>query len=432
MTTHSPDLPHPLAAKDAAENTLERTLEGGLAAENATEAPSEAAAETDEAADATARARLIAAQDETFKKLGPLLAISLMACDFLWHLAHKQPILDELKRRTGLNPSVLARLQEVKTGADLANLWDDGLPRYYYALLVGRLVLESPLRPLFRTLLSTSPDAAGQLDNLADRAVHFTRGTAPITERWLIGERGAAGPDDPLPEDPAKRAELAGWVARRADLEAYFQRAAPELERAGIQLLKSLPPDLLPALRPAPAPVPEPRGPFLRRTFVDAELAALRLLLTYVPTLTTLLPGQPFAQAMHALSALQPPTRVADLLQRLRVIKPGQALHFSLADCLTLLQTLQSGALLLLRASSGELVRTLRRHADDPDDPDEDLRIERGRLLFLLADDTTRTQFRATFGPLLKSFTAAVDRTYPYAPELTKARAELADLAAVR
>ncbi|MBC7449161.1 MAG: hypothetical protein H7330_14005 [Hymenobacteraceae bacterium] len=379
----------------------------------------------DEAAeDAAFEATLTAAQAETYRRLGPLLAISVAACDFLWHLAHKEPILEELRRRTGLNPRVLDRLRDVMTPAALERVWDDELPAYYYVLIVGRLVLESPLRPLFRELMSTDSKSAAQLDDIIARIRHFVVRSSPTTERWLIGERGSAAASPP-PTDPTKVAELAGWATRRAWLEDYFQRAAPQLERVGVELLKSLPP-------PKPTPDPTPRGPFLRRTFTDAELAALRLLLTYVPTLTTLLPGQSFARAMHGLSALQPPVRVADLLQRLRVIKPGQPLHFALPDCLTLFQTLQSGALLLLRASSGELVRALRRHADDPHDPDEDLRIERGRLLFLLADSNTRTQFRDVFAPLLKSFSAAIDRTYPYAPELAKARAELADLASVR
>ncbi len=379
-------------------------------------------ADPNDPAEIAALAELAELQASSYRSLGPVLAITVTACELLWQMAAKQPVVAELRRRTGLNPRTLAALKAVATAEEFANLWTDRLPDYYYALLVGRLILESPLRPMLRAMLNPSAGEDATLDKMLVSVADIVKDLAPMTERWLVGQFNA-GPKDPLPTDPAARAQLVGWETRRADLEAYFASVADEFEHVSNQYLR---------LQRAAAAPPPPRGPFLRRTFTDAELAALRLLLTYVPTLTTLLPGQPFAKAMHALSALQPPARVEELLQRLRAIKPGQPLHFALPDCLTLLQTLQAGALLLLRASGGELVRTLRHHTIDPNDPDEDLRIDRGRLLFLLTDDTTRTQFRAVFKPLLQHFSAAVDRLYPYAPELTKARAELADLAAVR
>ena len=388
--------------------------------------------EQEAAEDAAALVELAALQDSSYRRLGPVLGICVAACQLLWQIAAKQPVVLELRRRTGLNPRALATLKAVETPEAFANLWTDQLPDYYYALLVGRLILESPMRPMLLALLKADPNEEPQLDKLLTSVTDMVRATSPMTERWLVGQF-SAGPNDPLPDDPAARAALAGWVVRRSELEAYFGSVAPEFARVNALNLHHMRQVAAATIGGvAASAVPERRGPFLRRTFTDDELAALRLLLTYVPSLTRLLPGQPFARVMHSLSALQPPARVEELLGRLRAIKAGQALHFTLGDCLTLLQTLQSGALLLLRASSGDLIRALRRHADDPHDPDEDLRIERGRLLFLLSDEATRTRFRAVFGSLLKTFSAAVDRTFPHAPELTQARAELADLAAVR
>lgn len=417
-----------ISAAAAAElRGADTTASAEVAAEVAPDAEDE---DDDEDDDAAFEAKLTKAQAATYERLAPVLSICVSACEFLWHLSHKQPILDELRSRTGLNPGALRRMGDIKTPAAMEHAWDHDLVAYYYTLLVGRLVLETPVRPLFCALLSTNPKEAAQLDRLVAESIQFVRNSAPLTERWLIGERGA-GANDPPPDDPDRRAELAGWATRRERLENYFKDAKPSFQRMATWLREQVPARGAHASSATPT-VPERRGPFLRRTFTDAELAALRLLLTYVPTLATLLPGHPFALAMNTLSALQPPAHVAELLQRLRAIKPGQALHFTLADSLSLFQTLQCGALLLLRVSSSDLVRALRRHADDPNDPDEDLRTERGRLLFLLTNDLTRSQFRATFGPLLKSFIAAVDRTYPHNPALTQARTELADLAAVR
>lgn len=376
----------------------------------------------------TDEAALAAHREATFARFGPVLAISVTACELLWQIAHKQPVLAELRRRTGLNPRLFQVFHAADTALKFEETRNSLLAPYYYAHLVGRLVLEGPLRPMLRVILAYLPGTS--FEAVASSVVATIQYLTPLLERGLIGQPNAT-PTAPLPLDDAQRAALEGWEARRKSLEEYFRSAAPELTHIVALLLPSIRAAQARREGPAAAPAADRRGPFLRRTFTDDELAALRLLLTYVPTFATLLPQQPFALAMRSLSALHAP-QVADLLQRLRAIKPGQPLHFTLADSLTLLQTLQSGALMLLRASSGDLVRALRRHADDPDEPDEDLRRERGRVLFLLADGATRTQFRAVFTPLLKTFSAAVDRTYPHHPALTKARTELAALAAVR
>lgn len=379
---------------------------------------------TDEATLATHRAA-------TYAYFSPVLAISVTACELLWQIAHKQPLLAELRRRTGLNSRLFKEFHAADTPVKFEETRNTLLPQYYYVHLVARLVLEGPLRPMLRVILASLPGMS--FEALASNVVASIDYLTPRLERWLIGQPSAT-PADSLPADDAQRAALEGWQTRRQALEDYFRSATPELAHIVAILLPSIlaaRPQYQVQATPAAAPATDRRGPFLRRTFTDDELAALRLLLTYVPTFATLLPQQPFALAMRSLSALHAP-QVADLLQRLRAVKSGQPLHFTLADSLTLLQTLQSGALMLLRASSGDLVRALRRHADDPDEPNEDLRRERGRVLFLLGDGATRTQFRAVFTPLLKTFSAAVDRTYPHHPALTKARTELAALAAVR
>lgn len=177
---------------------------------------------------------------------------------------------------------------------------------------------------------------------------------------------------------------------------------------------------------------PDRRGPFLRRNFSELELAALRLLLTYVPDLGPLLPDYPLALAMQSLSGLQPAPRLADIRQRLQDLKPQQPIHLSIHDTISLLQTIHAGALLLLPSTLERLTRLLRRQLDRGPDLDETTREQCSRLLLLLTDADTYTRFRKVFGPLTQSFAKAVDQTFPHNPDITAARTEIAELAALR
>jgi hypothetical protein len=135
---------------------------------------------------------------------------------------------------------------------------------------------------------------------------------------------------------------------------------------------------------------------------------------------------------MQSLSGFQPAPRLADMRQRFRDLKPNQPIHLSIHDAVLLLQIIHGGALLLLPTTRDHLTRRLRRQLERGPDLDDATREQCSRLLLLLTDADTHARFRKTFGPLTQSFAKAVDQTFPHHLSITQARAEVAELAALR
>lgn len=383
-----------------------------------------------------------AASADDLEDVWPLLTLLSMACDCLLYTTPKSRLMRELEQITGLSQTAVKAVGEVSDVEALTALWQHHLPDYHYTVLLGRLALESPLRRVLSGLVCGSKDFTEQeFDDWRQDAIAFVHKTLETNERWLVGLNDAR-PGDPLPTDPDLVTQLGLLARRRSRIEKIFAEALPMLRAfvaRALPIVEKLPnknkepekPLLKPLSAAALAP-PARRGPFLRRSFTEAELSAVRLLFTYVPDLAHLLPAYPLALAMQSLSGFEPPERLVDARRRLQDLKPNQPLHLTLEEALVFVQALHAGALLLLPDTVERVGRQLRKRLAEGETLDEDCRADCSRLLFLLTDADTNQRFRAAFRPLLKTFMTAVERTYPHAPEPTQARAEVAELVALR
>lgn len=344
-----------------------------------------------------------------------------------------------LERITGLTAARVVWMTQLHTPLEIVRLVIYDTRQLHAVLSIGKAVLDSPIGADMRTALLTPNVPAGEVDwhellpQLGSMAADLIR----LQEEFVPARDRPPAPDDEEPADDLIVEEEPAEEEEQEDEEEEDEDETDESRRpipSGVelrQLREELEALLTRELKAGPVWIPDRRGPFLRRTFNELELSALRLLLTHVPTLGTLL-AHPLPLALQELSGFQPAGRLADITQRLNALKPAQPIHLTLTDTITLYQALQGGALLLFSATARYLTEALRRRLRGFSETDDERRAAAGRLLLLLDDATTNQRFRQAFAPLLKSFVAAADRAYPHATALRQAREEVAALVALR
>lgn len=388
--------------------------------------------------------------DKQLKQQRAWIGLAAFACECVLSIPEGYRLREEVDACTQLTSAKLLKVSNFNSPEGMVELRHHHLSDLYFVLVLGSCVLRSPFNRTLRVVTSDgTPTGNRQYNEIQAETLAFADGLLPVLERWLQdqvppplpvlpneGENVPIGTE--MPPFPAEMT----WAERRARLTLLFQRGEAEITsfvtstlpaltkpaKATAKSSKPRPADLLAAEVPTPAR----RGPFLRRAFTEGELSAVRLLLTYVPDLARLLPNYPLALALQTLSSYQPPARLTALRTALQPLKPNQPLHLTLDESLTLVQTLHAGALLLLPDTVERVSRQLRKRLAEGEALSDECRTDCSRLLLLFTDAATSQNFRATFGPLLKSFLAAVDRTYPHAAEPKQARAEVAELVALR
>ncbi len=370
----------------------------------------------------------------SYQWLWPILDTHIAACELLWKIGHKSPFVAEIQRRTGLNKRVFKLLSDIQDTKALQIIWLDRLPDYHYTMLVGRLALESPLRPLFEDMATSETLSGAEISAAIDTSIAYVRESAPLLERWFIGEYDAHAAS-PLPDAPEKRAVLANWAERRTQLEALFTDAAPEIDALIERFLHKL-------TLPPPPPPPPPRPKAVKRdptqywapnsfSFSQKELEVVRVLLTLIPRFGVICTVERFYLTFRSLHGFAFPDAVQAERQRFETATSTSHLRFTLLQALLLLQTLHVAKhLLCLLTKKRHQLRplwwiSLIGEAAREVGIDEELRAARVQAHQLLSDPAVRNNLRQHTINLAQRFDKFVDRVFAASPGIACGRAEM-------
>jgi hypothetical protein len=379
------------------------------------------------------------ADDYNYDWFWPVFAVNVAACELLWRLAPRKPFVVELQRRTGLNSRVLQSLAQVQDEKSLQALWRTALPTYYYTLLIGRLILESPLRELFEQVATSDTLTTTELRQTIEISTAYVRETTPVIEYWFIGiydDSSAAAAAWAINEE--QQSILAAWKTRRSLLEEHFVVGAPTLLEVvdhffdSLEALEKMAPPA--AATPFRLPKPAPKsarkvvrtGTVLEVVFQRKELATLQHLFGVVATILLMNPRHDLPKALAKLYELHPPHPLAALWRRLIEQGVFHPIRLSLIETVTLLQVLQAAYFFVERAGSditpSRWIQTLASYGMEPHPADVALRDECLRIYQLLQDDDTRSDLLADIKALLKRVNAVSKQAFPHSPAIAFAQ----------
>ncbi len=355
------------------------------------------------------------------------MVMAALACQHLLRYDPDHPVRAEVERLTGLTEDQVNAVATVQDPRGLQQLWTNQLVAYYYTLLVGRLVLESPLlEPIIAAICPPDSEQATQYRELMAATCRFSEDMMERTEQMLCGLDGDADDDELPPDERADREAHAREAAlRRAYLEGVFLREADSLRVSA----RATPP-----APPAPAPyVPDRRGKPLTLPFNPVQHHALLFALLLPKSLALLVEDHPFTQAFPKLGCFQPPARVAALRKRLVAVGPDKAVKLTRAEVFTICQVLQATAMLLLSDAFTLLLEDMLTNLTEgktfrSEEPDgEPATADDVRQT--LSDETSITRIRECIAIMAESFTKGVQRRYPRDLELAQAQQEVTALA---